>query len=477
MNFDKTIFGNFSEREQAYAISQLDPFHDTPYKLEGAPSDANADSVVMVVNQERVVSASDFGLSTASGDKWDLHISLMPILQRGTFYSVRQSQSTLFVTGGSSDESPFTTIFPLTMSAAASGDPTFIYDAGLPQFIGIDNQLPGFFSSASSTIQIPRVMRVIGIAFEVVDETPKYYQQGSCTVYLKQSTIQDASRIGIQATRSGGTANQAINSLFELVGAPPNNLEQATILPNSKTWKASEGAYVVGRRTDSDNQFRRSTTTNTVFYNPNFPPNPLLKNSFVPREAFNGILTPSASEWYDSFNMSIPYNVSGAYLSGLSSQYGTYRIRTKFMYEILPDPSDTTLIPLATPTIPRNPKFEYLLAQTLMGLPVGVPQTMNPKGEFWGMIIKKAKKVATAVNNVASNPLVEAGATAAFGPAGTAVVEAARGSSWIAKNVLSTLSKNQKAALRRAKSQEEANKLLASFRNTKNQQEKVEPTF
>lgn len=456
MQFEKQIFSNYTEREQAYAVSQLDPFHDTPYRLEGAPSDANCDSVVMVVNQEKVISASDFGLSTGVGDKWDFHVALLPILQRATFYSARLAQSTQLITGGSSDESPFTTLYPLTVSAVASGDPTFIYDTGLPNFVGIDNKLAGYFPSPTSTIQVPRVMRVIGVSFEVVDETPKYYQQGSCTVYMKQSTIQDSVRLGTAYTPDGLTANIQRNSLFELVGGPPNDLEQTTILPNSKTWKASEGAYVVGRRTDSDNQFRRSFTNNMVIYNPNYPANPLLKNSYIPREALNGIYDQGDSQWYDSFNQVIPYNVSGAYFSGVSSQYGTYRIRTKFMYEILPDPTDVTLIPLATPTIPRNPNFEYALNDLLKNLPIGVQQSMNPKGEFWGMILKATKKTAKVARNIANNGTVrDLVGTLPFGDTALNAISSAA----TAAEIVSTLGLKLTAGQKKAMSKmDEANK-------------------
>lgn len=423
MNFDIGPFSQFSDVEKAYAISQLDPFHDTPYRLEGAPSDANSDSVVMTVNQERVVSASDFGLSTAAGDKWDLHVSLLPIFQQASYYSVRQANSTHFTTGGSSDESPFCTLYPLTMWGVTNGDKTFVYDTGLPAPLGISPSVGGFFSNPSSTIQIPRVLRVIGASFEVVDETPKYYQQGSCTVYLKQSTFADMTRNLFTWTPPGYGANLTYSHASSTVATPPNDLQQVTIIPNSRTWKAHEGAYVVGRLFNVDNPFQRLETSEGLMYAPN--DNTLLtnKNSFIAREALNQNYLNNTN-YSDSFNRVTPYNISGAYLSGLSSQYGTYRIRSKFMYEILPDPSDSTLITLATPTIPRNPPFERLLAETLQLLPVGVQQTMNPKGEAWKFVMGAAKKAASLVRKIDRDPVL--GYVTDMIPGGSAVKSVVR---------------------------------------------------
>jgi hypothetical protein len=123
----------------------------------------------------------------------------------------------------------------------------------------------------------------------------------------------------------------------------------------------------------------------------------------------------------DSFNSIVPYNMTGAYFTGLSGQYATLRLRTKFIYEILPDPQDTSLIPLATPTVPRNYDFETLLEKVISEIPYGVPQTMNPKGEFWGMILKTTKKVGQQAIKAAQSPLVQ-GLASAVNPTAGAMI-------------------------------------------------------
>lgn len=394
---DNTIFSQFSESEQNYAISQLDPFHDTPYRLTGAPSDQSGDSVVMIVNSEKVYSASDFGLSTASGNKWDLHVSALPILNQASFYTCKLVSSTRFY-GSDDDESNFVNLFPITVQGVNSGDPTFM--GGYTSFSGVATTVSGYSSSTSLPFQVPRKMRVIGVSFEVVDESPTLYQQGSVTVYQSPSDCQKSAYMGFYI-RPPSSGYSSKNYPVDMFNGPPNRIEQATILPSSKTWKAKEGAYVIGRRNIDCVPFERPTTSNQVLFGIPDPVNPNLRNSFVSREWFNAEFSSTDNNFFDSFNMITNYNICGAYLCGLNSEFGTYRVRQKIAYEILPDPTDSSLISLATPTLPRNPLFEKLLDESVSRLPPGVPQTSNPKGEFWKQVLGVVKKVANGVNKVA----------------------------------------------------------------------------
>lgn len=402
MNFDKTIFEGYSSVEKAYAISQLDPFHDMPYRLEGAPSDAASSSVVMVVNQERSLSCSDFGLQPNVGNKWDLHICNIPMLQTASFYPCQLSESCKLWTGAQTSEQ-LQNLYPISACGVPTNDPTFV---GVNNTVtGIATTVPYYSSNESVQISVPRCLRLIGLSYEVVDETPKFYQQGAVTVYNRPSSINSAAyTVDID---QGASSVQQFH-VCQAAASPLNRIAQATIIPTSKTWKASEGVYVVCRRNGSDNPFQRPSLTNLFLYGPVDPVTQSLKTSYVPREAVYAEQNPGDSVNADSFNSVVPFNITGAYFTGLSCQYATLRLRTKFIYEILPDPMDTSLIPLATPTVSRNYDFETLLERIISELPYAVPQTMNPKGEFWGMILKATKKVARTAGQIASNPLAQA---------------------------------------------------------------------
>jgi len=250
------------------------------------------------------------------------------------------------------------------------------------------------------------MMRCIGVAFEVVDESPTLYQQGSVTVYQLPSACQESSYLGATAVPAAISTPQTKNYPQDIFNGPPNRIETATILPSSKTWKAKEGAYVISRRSVDCIPFKRPSTSNQTLYNPPDAENPTMRNSFLSREWFNASFQNPDGNFFDSFNMLTYHNTCGAYFTGLNTEFGTYRLRTKLMYEILPDPLDTSLISLATPTLPRNPLFEKLLDESISRLPPGVPQTSNPKGEFWRQILSVVKKVANTTQKVA--PLIGA---------------------------------------------------------------------
>lgn len=405
---DNTIFSQFSVAEQNYAISQLDPFHDVPYRLTGAPSNQACESIVMIVNREMVVDASDFGISKTTGTKWDMHVCALPLLNSANFYSGYLSSSSRITCYGSGNESAFKSLFPVSIHGVNIGDTTYTdgTTSQSNQILGFQNTVSGYTSGPSSTVFVPRMMRVIGSSFEVVDESPTLYQQGSCTVYQLPSNCQRVANIGVRAIPAASSSYSDKSLTVGLFNGPPNSLAEVTILPNSKTWKAKEGAYVISRRSIDCIPFERPTTSNSVLFSAPDENVVTIRNCFVSREWYNAMPGSSDPNFFDSFNMLTHHNICGAYFNGLSAEYGSYRIRWKCIYEILPDPDDTSLVPLVTPTLPRNPFFEKLLDESVSRLPPGVPQTSNPKGEFWKTVLGVVKKVAQTTSKVA--PLIGA---------------------------------------------------------------------
>lgn len=393
-DIDRTIFGMFTAAEQAYAISQLDPFHDTPYRLAGAPSDQQSDSVVLTINQEAVVSAADFGLPTTSGDKWDMHVAMLPILNQQSCYRARQVSPGHLSAPGTLAEDDVIQLYPLSFHGVAVGDPTFCDNNST--ILGIGSTIPVFQSSTGLAVQSGRNIRVIGASFEVVDESPNLYMQGAVTVYERPSSPNYGYMVET-AVLSGGIVPADIPFPGPYVSGPPNRLSTATILPDSKTWKAKDGAYVIARQCN-ENLFHRPGIADVTIFNPPDPTNPNLDNCYMPREALNVVANPGTAGNSDALNMVIPYNVSGAYFSGLNSEFGTYRIRSKLIYEVIPDPSDTSLITQATPTLPKNPTFEKLLYDVLSKQATGVPQTWNPRGEAWRKVLRGISDASMAIS-------------------------------------------------------------------------------
>lgn len=384
---DLSLFKDFTDSEKAYATSLLDPFHDNPFRLTGAPSDQLSSSAVFTVNQELVVGAGDFGLSTASGQKWDLHVSSIPILRASNCYLVRHRESNRFQGTDPSSESEYQLLYPITASANSTGQTTFT-DASTT--LGIASDVPYFSSSTTAAWQDVRTMRVIGQSFEVVDETPQLYKQGSVTVYTRASALSTNRLIQSQVNLTGAVVPTAQSQYPDCFNAPPNRIQQATIIPNSKTWMAEKGAYVTAKVATTAPAFFRPGISLFLGQNPTDSIDPDSYNCWLAREGTNSVVNFANISYSNDINQVLPFNTSGAYFTGLNSEFGVFRIRSKINYEIIPDPSDTALISLATPTLPRNPQFETVLSHLLSSLPAGYPQTDNPAGEVWRAIRKTA---------------------------------------------------------------------------------------
>jgi len=153
---------------------------------------------------------------------------------------------------------------------------------------------------------------------------------------------------------------------------------------------AEKGAYVVAKPATTAPAFFRPGITNFLGQNPTDNIDVDSYNCWISREGLHSAYKPSEPDYSNDANMVLPFNTSGAYFTGLNGEFGVFRIRSKINYEIIPDPSDTALISMATPTLPRNPRFESILSELLSRLPAGNQQVDNDSGDVWRAIRKTA---------------------------------------------------------------------------------------
>jgi len=260
------LIQSFTADEQAYIISQLDPFHDDPYRLTGAPSEQNASSVVLTVKKEVVLTAADFGLPTTAGSKWDFHVASLPLTELVSAYPTRMDNPASYIGRTTDTEDSTFFLLPIAASAASTGGKTFSVGAtGGAPLKGLASDATRFTPSGGTPT--PRTLRVISQAFEVVDESPEIYRQGAVCVY-ERPTSASLQRSRVTAVPAGDVAVSSSRMEAMLSDGPPNSIQQATILGSSKTWKASEGAYVIGR-TCGDNPFKKPGISRTLLSSAN----------------------------------------------------------------------------------------------------------------------------------------------------------------------------------------------------------------
>lgn len=398
-NSTKDIFQQYPEDYRSYAISQLDPFHDTSYVVRGAPTDQIGTSVVITQTKDFKISCTDFGITPAEGTFWDFHTAILPLSNRMRAYSAVQTGPNVYTADTvAGSESQYVTMDQFTVSACTAGSSTFTPNiAGSSNtFIGVSTDLHTY-TSAGVTFVNQRLQRVIGMSFEIVDETPDFYKQGSATIYRKNSNTTHRRNL-FQYNDPTGT-NRAYNDYFDSCASPPNRLEDAVLLPGSVTWAAKEGAYVIARSTVEEIPFSKPSQRQTQLVGPPVPDSITAENCFIYRDGINTKTSNTIMGYYDSSVDLLPYDISGAYFSGLSTLYGVFRIRTKLMIEILPEPYDNSLISISTPTLPPNSLFDDHLREVIRLLPHGIRQTDNPSGEWWRFVKKVVKTAGKMLNS------------------------------------------------------------------------------
>jgi len=404
----------------------LDPFHDKNIKFEGAPTSRSATSVVLCVNQELTVAADDFPTITES--TWDAHVVMYPMLN---VQACHWANEVLGMTRVDPTTTDTFNLYPLTVQGVNSGQPTYStndYATFTPDTIGLDcSNLLTYATGNVNNGPGRRVLRIVGSSFEVVNESPDIYTQGAVTVYRYPLNVEPCNRMIETYFPTGTTVNPTGSNIptaadvymveqrqITELRAPPSNQPNAVLVPGSATWKAKEGVYVTATQYEPEIPFVPVANSNLLVtgYTPTVGPKFTGTNS---RYSFGGLNTQRpiqgcyrsgagtqlAPAWGTPLNAFFPFNLSGAYFTGLSSQYTVLRLRYKTFVEILTDPSDNTLAPLASPTLPYNQDLQELVMKVLADLPPGVPQTWNPDGEAWRAALATLGKVAT----VAAGPL------------------------------------------------------------------------
>lgn len=429
----KNVVEQLPEDISSYITLSLDPYHDVPKRFEGAPTSRSAASVVLKIDQEMTVNAGSF-LVPSTSTSWDFHLAMLPNLASMSC-SVGNELNYHFQTSSTTATAPSRPMGPITMCGVPVGQATFVYDttnASL-QWITMDNaQLTNYITDSTATNGPGRrVIRIVGCAFEVIDNTPDIYKQGSVTVYRQpqcETTIQRSNRFWNPTLSTPALAYTRQYPVTDLQ-MPPSNLQSAVLYSGATTWQASKGCYCVGTPYVSEIPFKEVGPVYHCYtgYNPTIGTSltngqySLVPTNYLYAIAGDSIISQSQTVTPDAV---FPFNTSGAYFTGLNTQYGSLRVRYRVFAEILPTPSDSTLIPLATPTIPFSSEVSDYLISAFKSMPAGVPQTHNPAGEYWRKLLGTVEKASAAISPMASLVSPELGAIVAGVGAGAKLANA-----------------------------------------------------
>jgi hypothetical protein len=366
-----------------WLYSYVDPFHDREIKTDGPPDDVNAPGVPICYRQ-----SITFSSSQGSTDLWDLDVVLYP----SNAY-VNQDTPTKLTN----------TLYRITNSnqlgtGAAGGLAGYQVVSG--NSMPISAQSSGI--SLIPTTTVADNCRIYAVGMECINSTSPLNQQGTCTVWrqampdrLSSSTICYANGV------SSGYVPFGYTTALQC-GAPPTTLAEAMILTGTRQWHAKEGAMIVGTYNSLSNPPSNSESVTPVYYDD-------LNNKFYMNSPATTQCADSTSAvivYVSNFvnNLVAPFNMSGAYFSGLSPTT-TITVNLRTYVQRFPTDSSNALTPLAQPTPPYDPTAISLAAFIMEDAPPGVMLRENGFGDWLrdvaGKVADFVAPIAGAVRDVA----------------------------------------------------------------------------
>jgi len=380
-----------------WLIAALDPFHDEAFVAKGYPDINNSATIVQCIKQQLVLTVP----TALEGQNWDCHISLLPTLSINAGNpGVRLVINNLAV--------------PTTVGAAGSGN----YLGGCSVVSSaVGAQTWDTLASPASTaltvnnLTVPAnyamgAFRIVGMGFEVTNTTAPLYRQGSVTVYRQPV---HASKTTLFYTPIGIVIEPIP---YTAIREPPATLAYALLYYGSRTWAAEDGCYVVARLNSIVNQLKMVGNLNPLYLGGDLVISSgwTVPNAMSPAQSYPLPGTVSTPQ-QDRVS---PYDISGAYFSGLSPQTSLI-LNVRWYIERCPTVDETDLVVLATPSPCYDEVALSIYSHAMCTMPIGVLVNQNPLGEWFHEVLSS---IASALPYIGAaimpvNPLIGAIATGA----------------------------------------------------------------
>jgi len=394
--------GAVTEPGVNYLKMALDPFPDKEHPVVGMPDGASGRSYVQTYNQTITITKPP-GL--AAGALFDAHVVFVPELidpiQNNKLSNTTAFQGVAVEAGGgvlaistaTSAGQQFNWRAPLMVVTVPTGTATMPTGTSSPTPPPVATTgIAGF----DLTDYIGPQTRVIGGGFEVINTTPSLYR-GGAVVYYTQACEQRPSSIPVVDYSAGSGVPQWGQS-SRVMRSPPSTVGQAISIPGSIKRGAEEGAYVVIRQTKGEtNPPRDPEAERLVWLNEA----QLSVASAAPivsgfSEANPNLITIAAYPPMSllGVHQGIPYDVSGAYFTGLNENT-SLDVTLRLFIEGFPTPvASQKLVSLTVPCPPLDEAAVELYSKVCAELPVGVPVSENEDGGWWKGLMQTIASVA-----------------------------------------------------------------------------------
>jgi hypothetical protein len=359
----KQSLNHLSGKSRNWFIAATDIFHDADFDVAGMPDSHCQPSVVRTWKSIHTLSKP----ASITG-KWDVHLITAPVMnsvELQNYSSVHLAD----VNGPKilgADADAVGTFGTITAVFVPSGTPwygaelnalgTNHWADNIPIYPELDANVPG---------------RIIAGGFEVHNVTAPMYKDGSVTIYDNGSDQQD---ILVNRVREVTAGNEGFG-YFRVQRAPPKDVKTMAEHPSAITWDAAEGVYArLKLNLDQTDYSLQNKGCGMLFYGGSVCPGTTLTVPAVGSPAVN-----------------FPTRFCGvgstiASFHGLSPE-SVLTLSTRIMTESAPTLTGSELA-LASPASPYDTEVLTLYRNVDCYLPCAVPVGMNPKGEWWGMVVK-----------------------------------------------------------------------------------------
>jgi len=199
----------------------------------------------------------------------------------------------------------------------------------------------------------------------------------------------------IYKLESAAYTNRNAEKVVRVLQAPPATVGQAQQLEGI-TWDAKQGA-LVPLFPDFDANCPQQFLPGHVFISSSALTNTdSLVYGYADTAVDPGLV--NTSQHLTAGVLSLPFNQSGAYFTGLSEQT-MLTLTARFLVEVFPTPY-SSLYALARPSPPYDPRVGELLNVLMADLHPGYPVGMNAKGDFFKKVLGGLGKVYKTVQPV-----------------------------------------------------------------------------
>lgn len=382
-----------------WLIQTVDPFHDEDQAPAGMPDTYMARNVVQVIKKTMVISKS----STLAAGNWDCNIYNLPWVDDQPLKSFNLYKNTL--TGGSGAGSAVTSGTSCGGVIACQN----LTDGDAFSFTPVGST-SAFTSLKCDTDFLDGPCRVVSCGFEVVNTTAEINKQGSVSVYRVPEPQRERSTFTIASNAAQPFNTNVVIFSGERRSRPPTSLQEAAYMVGTRTWAAADGCYVPLTLAGLENPVRGSDSTSVVMltgYEGDTAPG---FTSCVVTGSTDPVL--SAAYPYPRKMVTTPFNMGGAYFSGLSEQT-SLQLTVMFYIERFPTTLQRQLAVLAEPPPLYDPLALELYSLMMKSMPVGVMVKENGLGDWFADVVGSVAPFIEGALGAVPHPYAQVGAQAA----------------------------------------------------------------